>query len=57
MKIAARYDLPVTDPGLQNDPMHPGFLPPRRPLWQSLVLDAIGPLLLVIGLIIYLILG
>jgi len=45
------------DMGPQNDPWHPAFLPPRRPLWQSLVLDAIGPLLLVIGLIIYLVVG
>ena len=47
--------------GLQNDPMHPGFRPPRRPVWQQVLLDGIGPLVLVIGLviglIIYLIVG
>jgi hypothetical protein len=37
---------------MQSDPNHPAFLPPRRPLWQSLVLSAIGPLL-VIGFIAY----
>jgi hypothetical protein len=44
----------VTIRRVQNDPMHPAFLPPRRPLWQSLVLSAIGPLL-AIGFLIYLI--
>ena len=38
--------------GLQNDPMHPAFIPPRPPLWLSLAKGAIGVLIL-LGLLIY----
>jgi len=38
--------------GLQNDPTHPAFLPPRPPLWLSLAKGAIGVLIL-LGLLIY----
>lgn len=38
---------------MQSDPQHPLFRPPRRPLWQSLLLYAVV-LFLALGFLIFL---